>query len=433
MRSLEKIHIYLRTLMKWNPESTKAVQVLVLFDGNDALRQFQNSELNPAEPFFSFTAYPIALLARSYSEIRTLIKRPDVLWVEIDALLYLQLNEVHASLKTSMIYNSLLEFHGKDVLIGVVDSGIDQTHPDLEGKVIQAVDYTEEGAGDSIGHGTMVASAICGTGQSSRGLFRGLAPGAQLIDYKIFNKSGITSLSNFLACLEDIIEDLSVIKCDILYLPFSAAVIDFGRNLLNTYIERLVDAGLLVVSCTGNFGPDPNTISYPGSCPEVLTIGAHTSEYTMSFFSGRGGPNYASMKPDFVMKGTKIVSAVPSDVWKGTRFKQNQNYAVISGTSIAGALGVGSLAIIKEAFPQITNVDLKTLLSDHALSLTRRKFSEGNGILDPLRILEETDRLYPKPLPYSALVRKSLKYGAIIFFLLMGTYSLLYLLFSTNL
>jgi hypothetical protein len=83
-------------------------------------------------------------------------------------------------------------FTGAGVTVAVLDTGIDDTHPDLAGKVIAAEDFTGDGqgVGDVLGHGTHVASIIAGTGAASSGRFAGVAPDAQLLSGRVCDEFG---------------------------------------------------------------------------------------------------------------------------------------------------------------------------------------------------------------------------------------------------
>ena len=71
-------------------------------------------------------------------------------------------------------------YTGKGVTVAVLDTGIDDTHPDLAGKVADRKNFTDDQPVDHVGHGTHVASTIAGTGAASGGLYRGVAPDATL-------------------------------------------------------------------------------------------------------------------------------------------------------------------------------------------------------------------------------------------------------------
>ena len=72
-------------------------------------------------------------------------------------------------------------YTGAGVPVAVIDTGIDDTHPDLAGKVVAAQDFTPDGdLVDRVGHGTHVASTIAGSGAASGGRYKGVAPGEAL-------------------------------------------------------------------------------------------------------------------------------------------------------------------------------------------------------------------------------------------------------------
>ena len=82
-------------------------------------------------------------------------------------------------------------FTGTGVKVGVIDTGVDQTHPDLAGQVAAAENFTAEpDALDRVGHGTHVASTIAGTAAASQGRYKGMAPGAKLYSAKVCVEAG---------------------------------------------------------------------------------------------------------------------------------------------------------------------------------------------------------------------------------------------------
>ena len=78
--------------------------------------------------------------------------------------------------------------------VAVLDTGIDDQHPDVAAKVTAQADFVEEGdTDDHYGHGTHVASIVAGSGARSEGKYEGVAPGAALLDGKVLDRDGYGS------------------------------------------------------------------------------------------------------------------------------------------------------------------------------------------------------------------------------------------------
>src|SRR5690606_38863081 len=94
-------------------------------------------------------------------------------------------------------------YDGKGVKIAVLDTGVDAKHPDLKNKVIAARNFTSSpNAGDKVGHGTHVASIAAGSGARSGGRYKGVAPGAKILNGKVLDDDGFGDDSEILAGME---------------------------------------------------------------------------------------------------------------------------------------------------------------------------------------------------------------------------------------
>ncbi|MCD6381256.1 MAG: S8 family serine peptidase, partial [Candidatus Odinarchaeota archaeon] len=138
-----------------------------------------------------------------------------------------------------------LGYNGSGVVIAVLDTGIDTTHPDLDDmddnpntsgeddlKVIAFIDLVngkdDLNATDGIdgyddnGHGTAVASIIAGTGEASGGKYKGIAPGAKLIGIKIMDSNGDGKSSDVIAGIERAIQ----LGADIISMSLGTEVVE---------------------------------------------------------------------------------------------------------------------------------------------------------------------------------------------------------------
>ena len=234
---------------------------------------------------------------------------------------------------------------GTGVTVAVLDSGVDDTHPDLAGKVVARKNFVTdyEDARDLAGHGTHVASTIAGSGAASGGRYRGVAPGARLLDGKVCARIG---------CPESAILDgmrwaaESGVKVVNMSLggtdtpgvdPIEAAV-----NDLSTRYDML-----FVIAAGNDYGAQ--TVNSPGSADAALTVGGVNKDGTPADYSSKGPRlgDYA-VKPEITAPGTGITAARSSYTADGTT---DDPYVTYSGTSMATPHVSGAAAIMTQAHP----------------------------------------------------------------------------------
>ena len=186
---------------------------------------------------------------------------------------------------------------GKGIKIGIIDTGIDITHPgfansDLtmpsgfpqvdkdvnrqytNGKVIIAKSYdpTAADASDREGHGTAVAMIAAGWPNSGpNGLVIGMAPEAYLGNYKVFPDNGGAAGDDYIIeALDDALGD----GMDVVNLSLGS-IVAFRPELdpLVQAVERAATYGVIVVIAAGNDGPELDTMASPGIAPSAITVG----------------------------------------------------------------------------------------------------------------------------------------------------------------
>ncbi|WP_199509822.1 S8 family peptidase [Nucisporomicrobium flavum] len=259
---------------------------------------------------------------------------------------------------------------GAGVTVAVVDTGIADV-ADLSGRVAARVDLTGTGAGDGYGHGTFMAGLIAASGAASGGAYRGVAPGADLVDVKVADADGRTDLITVLRGLQwvsDHRRDVQVLNLSL----SSASPLPYQVDPLNQALESLWRQGVTVVVPSGNEGPDAGSITAPGNDPVLLTTGgldaagtAGRGDDVVGIWSGRGPTSQGDAKPDLVAAGGHVVSlrSPGSAVDRGNpQARVDETYFRGSGTSMAAAVTSGAIAATLEVQPKLGPDAIKNLL-----------------------------------------------------------------------
>ncbi|WP_281658951.1 S8 family serine peptidase [Halobacillus sp. Cin3] len=162
-------------------------------------------------------------------------------------------------------------YTGKGVKVGVIDTGVDYTHPDLTKNYqggYDTVDFDDdpmetEGEGATI-HGTHVAGVIAADGE-----MKGMAPDADLYAYRALGPGGMGTSVQVIAALEEAVED----GMDVINLSLGNDV--NGPDWPTTHaVNKAVEMGAVVVAAAGNSGPDAWTVGSPATSSLAVTVGA---------------------------------------------------------------------------------------------------------------------------------------------------------------
>ncbi|WP_225809820.1 S8 family serine peptidase [Streptomyces spinosus] len=273
-------------------------------------------------------------------------------------------------------------YEGDGVKVAVLDTGIATGHPDLKGKVDAAKNFTDAaGTGDHVGHGTHVASTITGNGAASGGRYRGVAPGARLLNGKVLDDTGRGSDSQVLAGMEWAVQQ----GAKVVNMSLGGEFPSDGTDVLSSAVNELsASSGALFVVAAGNSGT-PESVSSPGAADAALTVASTTKRDTLSSFSSRG-PRIGDfgLKPEISAPGEDITAARAPGAFPDA--PGDTHYVTLSGTSMATPHVAGAAAILAGEHPGWTGQQIKAALTGSATVLKGIDvFGNGAGRLDVAR------------------------------------------------
>ncbi|MFC7017619.1 S8 family serine peptidase [Streptomyces viridiviolaceus] len=280
-------------------------------------------------------------------------------------------------------------YDGKGVRIAVLDTGVDTNHPDLKNQVVASKNFSvSPDAGDKYGHGTHVASIAAGSGTKGGGKFKGVAPGAKLLNGKVLSDDGFGDDSGILAGMEWAAEQ----GADIVNLSLGGGdtpEIDPLEAQVNKLSEQ---KGILFAIAAGNEGEfGDRTVGSPGSAAAALTVGAVDDNDKLAGFSSTGPGLDGAVKPDVTAPGVDITAASA----KGSIIAQEvgekpAGYVTISGTSMATPHVAGAAAILKQQHPDWTYAELKGALTASTKGGKYTPFQQGSGRVQVDRAVKQT-------------------------------------------
>ncbi|RDD85308.1 S8 family serine peptidase [Streptomyces parvulus] len=291
-------------------------------------------------------------------------------------------------------------YRGDGVKVAVLDTGADQTHPDLAGRVTAAKDFTgSSGTGDVFGHGTHVASIVGGTGAASGGTRQGVAPAAQLLVGKVLGDEGFGTESQVVAGMEWAVAQ----GADVVNMSLGSSEATDGTDPMSQALNDLSRrTETLFVVAAGNEGErGPGTVGSPGAADAALTVGAVDRDDALAPFSSRGPrPGDDAVKPDVTAPGVGIVAARAAGSTMGEPV--DERYVAASGTSMATPHVAGAAALLAQRHPEWTGADIKDALISTAVTADGQKVTEqGGGRIDAraatLGAVTATGTLAPGP------------------------------------
>lgn len=297
-------------------------------------------------------------------------------------------------------------YSAADIVIAVLDTGIDPKHKDLTGednsgtpKIIGWYDAASGSATpyDNVGHGTHVASIAAGDGSGSA-RYKGVAPGAALVGVRVCY-SNWCYISDMIDGMNWVIVNKAKFGIEIATMSIGGSGSADDTDPTTVAANRVVDAGLVFTIAAGNSGDQKYTISSPGSASKAITVGAIADPgyalkvipagagigiassdnaqkttgmldtwigdngWYLAEWSSRGPTADNRVKPDVVAPGVSITAA--QAVYPNTA-DVHGGYVIYSGTSMATPFVAGVAGLVKAANTTLTNGQIKAIIRSTA-------------------------------------------------------------------
>ncbi|HJX85024.1 MAG TPA: S8 family serine peptidase, partial [Candidatus Angelobacter sp.] len=409
---------------------TTQLQVIITFNGTTvSAAQIAAVRALGIQQGIIMRSLPIMGVLATPQQVTALSSRPDVisLWAnrqlkyynyEATALTGIQkLRNDPVLIKR----NKGLPYLGRGITVEVNDSGIDATHMDLQfgTHVVQNVQgatnlqaqssmlpvtYTENVPDtDTGGHGTHVAGSVGGNGARSNGKYAGAAPGANIVGYgsgaAIFVLDGVGGF-------DYAISHQGQYGIRVITNSFGLSDPRFDpADPLNVASYLAYKRGIVVLFAAGNDGPGVDTLNPYAKAPWVIGVGAGNKQGHLSTFSSRGlagdtqtftilGDTWTLQnQPTIVSPGEFIIStratgetdsliageAGPQEDANRIEPANLPFYVVLTGTSQATPHAAGIVALVLEANPSLSPLEVKQILQQTATNMPGRSVSEAGA------------------------------------------------------
>jgi hypothetical protein len=261
---------------------------------------------------------------------------------------------------------------GPEVVIAVLDSGLDASHPDLAGKLVAGYNFygNNTDTADVFGHGTKVAGAAAAAGNNGMGV-TGVSWQARIMPIRVSDSTGYAYYSTIASGLTWAVDHgARVMNISIGGVAASSSITSAAQYVLNR--------GGVVVASAGNCGCLDGT---PDNA-YVISVSATDSADNLTSWSSRG--SYV----DMAAPGAGILTTLPGG-----------GYGAVSGTSFSSPVTAGVVALVMSANPELGPTEIETLLQLNADDLGAAGWDQsfGHGRVNAYRAVAAAVASAPLP------------------------------------
>ncbi|MBI5375383.1 MAG: S8 family serine peptidase [Candidatus Schekmanbacteria bacterium] len=246
-----------------------------------------------------------------------------------------------------------------DVIVAVIDTGVELTHPDLKANLIAGYDFAndDKDPSDDNGHGTAVAGIIGAVGNNKEGV-SGVSWNSSLMPLKVISASGEGTYSDTAEAIIYAADN----KARVINLSLGG----YGYSqLLNDAVDYAYSSNCVLIAAAGNEGTDEPL--YPAAYPNVIGVAATDQSDKAWSLSNHG---------DYIK-----LSAPGVDIFSTN---EEQSYGSFNGTSLSSAIVSGTAALTLSKNINLSNVQVAEILSDSSMDLGEKGYDDiyGSGRLD---------------------------------------------------
>ena len=308
--------------------------------------------------------------------IPDLVDLPGVVFVELDARLGIQMEEVVPTHGVDLVWQDT-GYTGDGITMAIIDTGIDGNHTALDDldddnttndpKIVafyDAINHPEATNGTEIfpyddnGHGTHCAGITAGTGAPNY-QHVGVAPRANLVGVKVLDGGGSGSFAAVMAGMEWTVEKRHEfnIRAASMSLGALTGAIEWTSSeeeSVNRMANEMMRAGVTLFIAAGNSGGTA-TIGTPGSAEDVITVGSLDKDTAIAVYSSQGPTEEGRVKPNVAFVGSSV-NAPDANTGDG--------YVALSGTSMATPGAAGVAVLMYQANPDLSPFDVRNIMQE---------------------------------------------------------------------
>ncbi len=268
---------------------------------------------------------------------------------------------------------------GEGVLVAVLDTGIDSSHPDLSSKIEKNKRFSHSDTNDDLfGHGTHVAGIIAARTNNNVGVAGG-CPKCRLLNVKVLDDDRTGEQVDVAAGIDWAVKN----HAKIINLSVSG---NLSTDVLKEAIDNAWKNGVLIVAAAGNNGKNKET--FPASYDHVIGVAALNQSGKKADYSNFG------LWVDVAAPGSHIFSTSPTGT---NRSGMAKSYDYLNGTSMASPMVAATAALIWAKNPNLTNSEVRKRIENTASDIDGTGSNWKFGLVNAASALGGNDQDEEEP------------------------------------